>query len=1092
MTINYKVLVDWDGDGWVNEGVPSGTPLNKIKDAPYYGSVGVQKLAGALSTVEGNRLADVVTQVRTPTDNPYGLIKYRVESVDSNYTIIGCNLEIPKLVDVPADEFVSQQMYYSSAFRHAHDNLVYSKHYGVSRRYNKYGKYANNKGGRVDRTDTTNLSAGYLYYIAESSADTLLQSYGKANLYKSAVTTGTSPSYSVGDIIDYQGFFSTSNVTPPVIPDPYKPIIPSRQMCWYQREGDSYARIQFYVKADTPATMQFYYNIGTDFTTQSARAIGLSNSNGWTVSIGSDWTLVERTITWTGTNQGLWVYTTHNAPFEVTGFQYFSQATADTTTVYPYTVGEFPYYDNITDYVLEGDWKFGKQDFDARMPYEGVASIVLNNVGKTFSPEVSTSRYYGKFRTNLLTKIQIQNPSTLEYENVFTGYTRSIELDAGIYSEQRATLALAQGVDSLRNAPFRGALYENKRVDEIVDDLLDGVAFTTATNPYVGRVGISNVDSAFCPDGTLTTKQEGIFTYPLVGNSWTEGRTLDEVLTEILEIEQAHLLWDRDGNLHLYNRYNFINKEVDYTLNLGTTAQRATYVYGADLVNKINLTVRPTQETASSTIWESQQRLLVPAGQLRVVPLVFENEAKIPRSPVALTEDDVEITAYASTRGGRTVNGVTAKVVPNGNQGYELVIENSGDANAYVYATITGSHYYNEGSGYELEYESDPTIFGEIFKKDMDTKIVTDELIGKSMAEYYLARQGKVKGEFSLLTLRYNGSNLSTLLGIKTNTCLQLSEAQTGNSNKAVVIGEIGKFSTGFLSMEYDLAYLEDADYYVVGDTLTDPLNTWTGQAGDGIYYQVVKQNPDYSYSLRLRDGLTDVDINKLGGVWGYITTQADKVYPTYTSYSTPTTTIYPHEDWNELNIVGGASIDNHFNVILSGVGIGGYSKLIKGYGVGHLGVGTAGLIMWLQDPIQSNYKGWSSLSANDNNANWDQTGAMSAYTSPPTGQKVLYTSITSLVNNDRVERAGRNWGLLYLTSLTHPDIRQPRSIVVYLKPNWEDTAWYEQLPDGTNRLRTDFPIQDTVTIRGLYVGDVANAPDTYEESIYSPKTVSY
>jgi hypothetical protein len=94
---------------------------------------------------------------------------------------------------------------------------------------------------------------------------------------------------------------------------------------------------------------------------------------------------------------------------------------------------------------------------------------------------------------------------------------------------------------------------------------------------------------------------------------------------------------------------------------------------------------------------------------------------------------------------------------------------------------------------------------------------------------------------------------------------------------------------------------------------------------------------------------------------------------------------------------------------------------------------------------------------------------------------------------NNKAERKARSFGLFWRkTALSNTTVHDIKTALAYVCFYSGDIAWYEQLPDGTNRLRTDFPIQDTVDIRGLYVGNVANAPDTYEESIYSPKTVSY
>ena len=74
MAIKYRVLVDWNKDGWFNEGVDSSTPLNIVPDS-VWGVTNVTNLFYPASYNDGIIFKGWVNKIYDPDEHGFSKIK---------------------------------------------------------------------------------------------------------------------------------------------------------------------------------------------------------------------------------------------------------------------------------------------------------------------------------------------------------------------------------------------------------------------------------------------------------------------------------------------------------------------------------------------------------------------------------------------------------------------------------------------------------------------------------------------------------------------------------------------------------------------------------------------------------------------------------------------------------------------------------------------------------------------------------------------------------------------------------------------------------------------------------------------------------
>ena len=313
-------------------------------------------------------------------------------------------------------------------------------------------------------------------------------------------------------------------------------------------------------------------------------------------SIGTDWTRVDVSLTAIGGSNinYLSLLITNTDQIQLVGWML-----VEGTTLYPYHVGSLAHRDDIQQYVKSVSWKSGRNKFEDPLAFEGEMEIVLNNSSGLWSPKNSI------FKQNLKMELQVQKDN--QWHTLWTGWTRKIEMTVGTNSAREVVLIGNQGITLLREGEFAISPQENVQIDTMIRDMIDASGWKSAYNPFFWQVGfdsrlgentyLQNVDDSF------SRIDEGVNVLELAGMDWGRETELGKALKELLESENARMWLDREGALVFVNRHHELNVANATSMNLGTEVQEAEYVYGQDIVNRVEVIFSEKQEVTRQPVW---------------------------------------------------------------------------------------------------------------------------------------------------------------------------------------------------------------------------------------------------------------------------------------------------------------------------------------------------------------------------------------------------------------------------------------------------------------------------------------------------------
>jgi len=150
-------------------------------------------------------------------------------------------------------------------------------------------------------------------------------------------------------------------------------------------------------------------------------------------------------------------------------------------------------WENITDYVLMADWQSGrKSEFDY-LVYEGTATLVLNNDSRIFSPENTNSPLYQKLDQNRLVRIQARSGPSEDWVNMWTGWTDTYTLNAGRTSNRQMKLKCKQGLWRMKSGTLRRNVDIDTTTPELIAKMLEETGWLIPDKPVLSVVGNSYV-----------------------------------------------------------------------------------------------------------------------------------------------------------------------------------------------------------------------------------------------------------------------------------------------------------------------------------------------------------------------------------------------------------------------------------------------------------------------------------------------------------------------------------------------------------------------------------------------------------------------
>lgn len=420
---------------------------------------------------------------------------------------------------------------------------------------------------------------------------------------------------------------------------------------------------------------------------------------------------------------------------------------------------------------------------------------------------------------------------------LWTGWTDEFQPKPTL--EKTATISCSQGMTRLREGAFGAPVLRNATIDEAITQIIElsGGRYIPAENrqTLLGNTALVGV-SAVLSDTTafFDTKQAGLRTYDLIGDTWGESITPETALRELLEAEHARLVLNRDGAFDLFRYDHFAPKEGANieSFNLDTDVQRAEYAYGKNQINRVEVEVKPKKE-ASGVVWSSKTPIPCAQGQLVKVGLSFRFEEGTPRTVtgVSTTPSSLVVWRNADSVGtnesfaystSEVAESLAARVVPNGEGRWSLLLRSLFPGTVFVDAEISGD-YIEGGEGITYTYDANLDKHNVVQRKVFSTSLLTAEEHAAQYADYVLWRQSEPGGEvvsFGLTFTTQDALEAALLRGV--GSVIYLTQTQVGEAGYHVILEEKWRCSTITVDVDYTVAAIGVDRFATVGGTVAE------------------------------------------------------------------------------------------------------------------------------------------------------------------------------------------------------------------------------------------------------------------------------
>lgn len=857
--VNYRVQVDWDDDGYFNSGVPPGTPENEVLTSPFYGGVEGRvlnssnvlqsgRVTEALQTngAYGHRAFDAILSA-TSERAEFGLIPPRqvrevwakrnvlINGEHFSPTVTGASTEYREEKIEEAFGSVKQVITFRSGFNtisfqtpYLHTSLTgnpvisfYARKTTPEAQNFTLEQFGVVSGSTVSM-GSVSFTASTNWTRYSFNATTRPDGTGAFSLQSFLTLTRTSGTTLKGGL-EFSGYMVADTPLSDYNNDRRYSINDTA----FKLYKDNDYVLSVWVKGSGAADFYVRY--------QNTGATGDYSTSTQTVTLISDYQRVDfdlsgRTDKTAFDQIASIMITNHTGTVTLTGFM-LVQGSA----IVPYHPGGVTNaYDNITPYVIEGSWQGGRRKFDEFLAHEGELDLTLNNASRFFSPNNEASPLYGNLRQNLRVRIQLYTGG--DWVNLWSGWSDTWDITAGTGSDMRVVLHCNQGLFRLREGEFLGGVYTSDVLaSDIVKELVVNAGYRAVLSPFAALVGVSTVgDTAITTDtdAIFTDADESIYPVNFIGDGWNRKTKLENAVKDLLDAEQSHLWIDRNGGLVLKNRHYYINRTADFNFSADTEAVQADYAYGSDITNRVEVILKPKKVVSRVTVWETKAALQINALSTRTEKLDFSFEEGSARTITRLYDgrSDMTITGYTSARNrsntpsitfdAATIAKVDVRVLDTGDNNRILMISNPFDHEIFVDVTIKGD--YVEGgntANYLFDDNEGILLTNGIHKTTVEIPFLEGEAGARGYARYLFSRDAAPHGAFKRIKIIENVPDV--ILTMTMGKIVAISETQTGEENVLhTIIGENGTISGGYVTMEYDLAWLDTQHYAQVGDNL--------------------------------------------------------------------------------------------------------------------------------------------------------------------------------------------------------------------------------------------------------------------------------
>ncbi|MCZ7544645.1 MAG: hypothetical protein M5R40_14490 [Anaerolineae bacterium] len=284
--------------------------------------------------------------------------------------------------------------------------------------------------------------------------------------------------------------------------------------------------------------------------------------------------------------------------------------------------------EDISACVLDAEWEIGYARPHDRAAAPGWLALTLDNSDRRFSPAQAAGPLHGDLLPMRYLRVQATHEGATY--TLFYGYLRSIEPAAGTRGARRAVFHGVDGVALLDRYPLDLALQKDRRADEIIDAIVQAVAWPPALSGYwvLGVAGHAELGATTRLGGASVYRdfETGQETFAYAGDTWfPEQTTALGAIRETCASEYGRFHFTRAGKARFIDRH-WPQAAHSVAAALDDTMADLHYRQAVDPVyNEVVVRMDPREAgAAGSVLWAHQgSALRLPANSARTVRAAF-------------------------------------------------------------------------------------------------------------------------------------------------------------------------------------------------------------------------------------------------------------------------------------------------------------------------------------------------------------------------------------------------------------------------------------------------------------------------------------
>lgn len=389
----------------------------------------------------------------------------------------------------------------------------------------------------------------------------------------------------------------------------------------------------------------------------------------------------------------------------------------------------FDYVDE-SSHVLRYDYERSIQEPRGGVSY-ALGDVLLSNITRRFTPD---------FNATIGTALESRRPiKMLVGFETNGGGVRSVQTLVGLtedrpkanYANRTVDLQVYDYITYLNNQTVSAAIYENKRMDEIVEEILADLGF--GSSQYVLDQGINTIEFAW----------------------FDKNKSAGQRIRELCEAEEATFYQDENGILRLENRNHVStapHNQVQHTID----PNDIMYYEGASstqIINRAIVRAKPRKiDSSYSEVWSNSVVEEVPAGETITIWATFYDEQAgrdiLPIKDIAAPVANTDFTANSQDDGGGSdLSGDVSITITNFVESAKIEIENTGGSTVYLTSLRLLGKAARVKQAIEIVRE-DAVSIGKFEPKEyvVENNLIQDPAVAEAIADNLVAKYSNPMG----------------------------------------------------------------------------------------------------------------------------------------------------------------------------------------------------------------------------------------------------------------------------------------------------------------------------------------------------------